>query len=553
MIEQASLIIGDGNWAVKSDSLLGYALPQGKYVPREMDVVRATTGTRVNAAGLVELVPYNLLQRSQEFNVSPWVADFVTLTSGFTDFNGGNTAFRYQASAGTNAYIYNLISASVGNQYTHSFYVRAVSGTQLIRIDDAYQSGGFQTTVTTSWQRVSLTVTASGSNLGIQISNGASFTTDVYICFAQTNEGSTAKPYLPTTTRLNIPRIDYSTGSAALLVERQRTNLLTYSSQFDNAIWTKGGVTIVANNTTSPSGIQDADKIVSTSGQTSCYVLQALATTNGNQTLSIYAKPNGCNWIQLAFVDASVSRVWINILTGTIGTTTGSILNATAEDAGNGWYRITATINNTILAVNGFILLANGDNIDAFTGDGTSGAFVWGAQLEEASYATSYIPTTSASVTRNADVVQKTGLSNFIGQTQGTVFVDINIDLSYAQADMRFVNVSDGTTANWYFIGTKNANEFRFFYRAGATTYVSITTPLTSGHHKFAFAYASNDYVAYMDGVQINNTTTLSVGSTSQIDVGNSFGSNLSKQFIKSAAIFKTRLTNSELQTLTSL
>jgi hypothetical protein len=60
MIEQASLVIGNGNWAVKSDSLLGYKINGGKYYPREMSVVRATTGTRINEDGLVELVPYNL-------------------------------------------------------------------------------------------------------------------------------------------------------------------------------------------------------------------------------------------------------------------------------------------------------------------------------------------------------------------------------------------------------------------------------------------------------------------------------------------------------------
>ena len=88
-----SLIIGDGNWAVKSDSLLGYKTIDGKYYPREMTFTRATTGTRVNEAGLVELVPYNLLLNTNTF--SSWILEGGTLTSGFTAPDGSSTAYKY--------------------------------------------------------------------------------------------------------------------------------------------------------------------------------------------------------------------------------------------------------------------------------------------------------------------------------------------------------------------------------------------------------------------------------------------------------------------------
>ena len=179
---------------------------------------------------------------------------------------------------------------------------------------------------------------------------------------------------------------------------------------------------------------------------------------------------------------------------------------------------------------------------------------VTNAQLELGSYSTSYIPTVASTVTRNADVISKTGISSLIGQTEGTVFVDINVDLSYTQNDMKFINISDGTSTNWWFIGTNVSNQIRFYYKTGATTYVSQLVTLTSGRHKLAFAYKSNDYVAYVDGTQIYSLTSLVVGATSQIDLGNGFGGgNISKQFINSAQLYKTRLTNTELQSLTTL
>ena len=81
MIEQASLVIGNCNWANKEGSLLGYKLIDGKYYPREIDAVRATTATRVNSAGLVELVPYNLVQYSEQFDNAAWTKSNTTATA----------------------------------------------------------------------------------------------------------------------------------------------------------------------------------------------------------------------------------------------------------------------------------------------------------------------------------------------------------------------------------------------------------------------------------------------------------------------------------------
>ena len=132
--------------------------------------------------------------------------------------------------------------------------------------------------------------------------------------------------------------------------------------------------------------------------------------------------------------------------------------------------------------------------------------------------------------------------------------IDINIDSSFAQNDMRFIDVSNGSAANWYFIGTNLSNEIRFYFRTSNTAYVSFTTPLTNGRHKLAFAYANSDYVAYVDGVQVHSSNSVVVSSTSQVIIANDYGGFTPiKQLTNAAALWKTRLTNDELATLTTI
>jgi hypothetical protein len=351
----------------------------------------------------------------------------------------------------------------------------------------------------------------------------------------------------------NVPRLDYTNSTCpSVLVEPQRTNLVLYSEQFDNAYWTKQSTTVTANNTTSPDGNVTADKIVSNAVNDE-HLVYYFEPTILNQvlTISVFVKKLNYRYAILRSFTTGAYRTSVFDLDN--GTITSQDLGAsTIKSFGNGWYRISATFTSP-LGVFGIQYGFSASTGITYNGDGTSGNYAWGFQTEAGSYATSYIPTTSASVTRNADVISKTGISSLIGQTEGTVFVDIDINSSYAQDDMRFISVSDGTSANWYFIGTNNANEFRFYFRASNTIYVTNSSSFTSGRHKLAFAYKNNDYVAYVDGVQVNNTTTLAVGSTSQIELGNSFSGNLFKQFNNLTALWKTRLTNAELAELTTL
>lgn len=207
------------------------------------------------------------------------------------------------------------------------------------------------------------------------------------------------------TASAGVPRIDYDpiTGECrGLLVEEQRTNLVTYSEQFDNAVWTKTNVTITANAVTAPDATTTADKLIpSSSGSLrSIYYTMSVA---GLSTFSVYAKAGEKSKIFLFPVGSNdpVAGVWFDLTAGTYsanGGVAGAIVNAS-----NGWYRCSAVFTNAAYAEIG---VADTMLYRDVIANGTDGIYIWGAQLEAGSTATSYIPTVATKVTRAADVVK---------------------------------------------------------------------------------------------------------------------------------------------------
>jgi len=361
----------------------------------------------------------------------------------------------------------------------------------------------------------------------------------------------------------NVPRLDYSNGECpSILVEPQRTNLVTWSEDFTNANWILENSTISANATVSPNGTTTADKVIASAVGGGKYIAQIITVSSGvvyTSTAYYKASENNLAWMRLGGVSNNPYVIY-NLSTQAVVSTSG-LISSSITPMANGWFKVTATVTTTsdllapclfVLPSTGYTL--DGSNIPQFTGNGSNGGFIWGAQLEAGSYATSYIPTTSASVTRNADVISKTGISSLIGQTEGTVFIDVYVDSSFAQANMRFLDISSNNYDNWYFLGLANTNELAIYFRSNATVYASATVPFTLGRNKIAFAYASNDYVAYVNGVSVHSDTSVVVGSTSKLTLGNDFEfTSPSKQFINSVSLWKTRLTNTQLATLTTI
>jgi hypothetical protein len=170
------------------------------------------------------------------------------------------------------------------------------------------------------------------------------------------------------------------------------------------------------------------------------------------------------------------------------------------------------------------------------------------------SYATSYIgPTTSASATRVADACFKTGISSLIGQTEGVLFAEINVPSIATAGDYSSWQLNDGSTSNLIDFTYYSTGRIQAIAFIGGSLQVNIDLPsfgLTAGNHKIAFAYKLNDYVLYVDGVQVGSDTSAQAPAMSKCDLFAGLNQiTVYKQFV----IFPTRLTNSELASLTTI
>jgi hypothetical protein len=202
----------------------------------------------------------------------------------------------------------------------------------------------------------------------------------------------------------NVPRIDYTNTCPELLIEGERENLLTYSEQFDNADWIKINTTITANNIISPNGLLTADKIEATLSSNAIY--QSI-TSSGDLCLSVYAKKGTSDYFFMEIFDISPAVDYIAIFNLANGTYVGNggfsnVDSYKIEFVGDGWYKIQIVKNVGASGSHNFIIgVAQSGNLA--TAVPNTNIYIWGAQLEEGFYSTSYIPTTTASVTRPQD------------------------------------------------------------------------------------------------------------------------------------------------------
>jgi hypothetical protein len=214
--------------------------------------------------------------------------------------------------------------------------------------------------------------------------------------------------------------------SLGLLMEEARTNLVTYSEQFDNAAWSKTCTTITANATTAPDGTLTADLIVEdTTGGEKNVTRDINAGSSGQATRTIYVKAASRYKVNLVGSGFYACYNLNTLTTFDVANTT-----ATISDAGNGWRRLSITGNATTTFRVDIGLLpdsATGVSNRFYTGDGSPGVYIWGAQLEAGSFPTSYIPTVASTVTRAAEVASMTGtnFSSWYRQDQGTIYQSV--------------------------------------------------------------------------------------------------------------------------------
>jgi hypothetical protein len=574
LLEQASLVMIPSGY---KEDVVYSVIPQSG--AGDLSFTRASNGTRINSAGLVEVVPWNLVQESETFSNVAWNLYQSTITPNTTTApNGTLTADSLIDNTGNDVHIaYQGIAGIVAGKYTISVYAKAstLSHINLQLYDNAgtfYTSNAFNLSngtttganqsiesVGNGWYRCifTFTTTLSGTQyIYVMLNNGTSNfyvgtgSGKVFVWGYQTNIGSTAKPYFPTTDRLNVPRLTYQNGGGgcpSLLLEKQSTNSILYSEDFSNANWiSQGGASITANQIVSPDGTQNADKL-NVDTQAYSYFFQVTGVGLNYYTTSIYAKKGTKNWLYILNTTGAGARGWFNLNTGTVGTV-GSGYSATITDAGNGWYRCTLT--STSLDLGTYVGFGFVDSDNTVTPTSTGYGYYWGAQLEASTYPTSYISTTSSSATRVGDDITNTFLQSggFLGSNKGAMFVSGIPYSLLATVVLNFVLTADNNTTKAFLFDTVG-NAIRLRTWDASSNLQTLTSGTITGNYKLCVSWTSSSIKFFVNGSLIGTISQTTYPYTTIKPESTSYSNNIWSQL----TFFANNLADADAITLTTL
>jgi hypothetical protein len=327
-----------------------------------------------------------------------------------------------------------------------------------------------------------------------------------------------------------------------------------WSEQFDNAYWTKTAATISANSTISADGNSNADKLIENSANASHLIerTQTGITSGTTYSLSIFAKKSERNFAVLGVFTGESKQVFVNLTTGAVTSTAGTWVNTLVQELSNGWFRITGVFTAASTTIYPFFAISNNGNSLSYLGDGTSGLYVWGAQLEAGAYPTSYIPTTSASVTRNADVLTRNNIftNGWITASGGTWFVELKNNISLTRSTgadiVQSLGVSNGTDSGIVIrtAGTSRAQVYK--YVSGSPILMRTTA---ADIVKIAVKWNGTSADIFENGVKVVSassftTTNMNFLQGSAVDF---------PKIISSMALWPTPLTDDELIQLTAI
>mgnify|MGYP001946262348 CR=1 FL=1 len=342
----------------------------------------------------------------------------------------------------------------------------------------------------------------------------------------------------------NVPRIDYTDGGCPkLLLEPQSRNLITHSEDFSDASWLRingglGSVPVVtANQGLSPDGSANADRVVfdlggGTSSSDSSILANSITLGGVNQnTRSVYIKSNtGSNYNMV------------------LGTNSPTVDNSIVEIVvTTEWQRFDLTHTPTTTTTNFYFGLRNAFGITGLSD--TADILIWGAQLEEQSYATSYIPTNGGTVTRNAETASKANISNLINSSEGVLYAEIK---PLTNSNYGGIYLSDNTTSNRLFlVGTSTENEIALGGN-GITTLRHVELGLNDKYSKIALVYKVNSVSLWVNGVEVGTNNTFYTGNTlttlslNDLDLNPVF-----KGKTKALKVYNQALTDLELEEMT--
>jgi hypothetical protein len=369
------------------------------------------------------------------------------------------------------------------------------------------------------------------------------------------------------------PAIEFNPDGTykGLPVETAATNSALQSEDLDNGTyWLTANSSIAANTQTDPKGGTNSFLLaeVANIGVHSFLINGPYRPTiniNEYWTQSVYLKKgtgaSAPDIVQLTFgtsTHLSTQYANFNISTGTVLTTSGG--TADIRDMGDGWYRCswTAKANQTGIqgGIVGLVFTDNNDSLGrapSYGGQTSADVFIWGAQLEKNRTATSYIPTTTTAVNRVKDEIELAGASSLIGQTEGTIYIEV--DWQRGDLIRYLIALSDNSNANRIHISNDSGVLLMRVSATGDVVYQGVPSSGFTGVQRFAFAYKDSDFELYRNGSSVSTKTSGSLaalGTLTQINLGSSFDRFFqANMWIRSAALYNTRLSAADMEALT--
>ena len=529
------------------------------------------SATRINEQGYIEKGYENLLLQSNTFSDAAWLQTSCSVASGQSGYDGSSDAWllsksdangrvrQYMTSTGVRtASIYakegttSWLRITYGGKTTYFDLGNGVLGS-VNAIDSTITSVG------NGFYRCTLTANAASAdyvNIYPADSDGVTSGTSgsIYIQDAMLNQGLVAYPYIETTTAPvaggileDMPRLDWSGSCPSLLLEPSRTNELANSEYFEAGTLSNATLSLSG---TSLENVTNAYALTENTANAEHYWIseQMTTATNNNLVSTIFVKPNGRTKIKLwnYHLDNQMSLVDIDLTTNTTsngGGTNVTFVSANVTDYSNGWKRveIQSIKSSSTYPYRIRVNLLDDNGSDVYTGDGTSGVLIYGAQMEQdATYPTSYIPTYGVSQTRladNIDIPSSADLS--IPSDSWTILYDISDD-SIIPAGPRWV-ADSLNNMNLYPVAP---NKTRFYWR-GIGQYIAL-----GGGSKVIARYDGTTATEFHDGV---NKGSASYSGQLPFDFKNEFQSNSGKYFLNKIVIFPTALSDSECIALTTI
>jgi hypothetical protein len=451
--------------------------------------------------------------------------------------------------------------------YTVSLWVRVVPGVTPTDIGVGWGANAANWTIATAaqlkalvpgtWNRLSMQITgtAATSYIGIFSLVPEGVGTGWDVAMVQIELGSVATNYIPTTSTA-VTVADPRITNKGLLVEEARTNLALQSQNLLTT-WTNTSVTLTANMALAPDNTLSAYRIVSTANNDFHRIVQnPTIAANNVFTHSVFAKPAGNQWIQVFVYDGlAPANRWANfdLINGSIGFTSGNIVNAAIVSAGNGWWRCAVTANSSPGGNIQTYLLANNINgVTAYVGDTVSAAYLWGPQFEVGSVATSYIPTGSSAVTRAVESANVAGplpksavieftvpaLSQFSGSGVNQIVADWNDGTGFNRATL-YWNAADSM---YLFTLVNNV----------VTGGLNIGAIKDGTKNRIAVNFQNGNMAVSMNGAAVTANTTASMPVTNVMNIGNGRGASYLNGYISKFVTFPSYANNTQLQALST-